>query len=271
MKPVVFIDSGVGGLPYLWELRSRAPGQSLVYVADQQNFPYGTKSVEELQGLLHELLLEICRVWDPQIVVLACNTASVVGLEYLRAEFPEITFIGTVPAVKPAALNSVNRAIGVLSTTRTSQDPYLLDLIRRYAADCLVHITPLDPLVALVESGQHRNPAVLREILQPVIEEYQEAGIDRVVLGCTHFIHADAELARLFGPGISLVDSRKGVINRVMSFLRKISPAIEDDEAPETGHAPWLYHRGRGNPGAVYQQLLTDAKLRRWCKETVYE
>ncbi|HUX19839.1 MAG TPA: aspartate/glutamate racemase family protein, partial [Spirochaetia bacterium] len=136
-RPVVFYDSGIGGLPYLAWVRERRPDAHFIYVGDNEHFPYGEKTHEELRRIAVSVVGRILTRFDPQLVVVACNTASVVALAELRARYP-VAFVGVVPAVKPAAERSRGRRIALLATTRTVGDAYSEKLIKEYASDCTV-------------------------------------------------------------------------------------------------------------------------------------
>ena len=122
-RPVVVFDSGVGGLPYLQRLREFLPDETFSYVADTANFPYGEKSTAELNDIVHRQMERLIHRIVPKLVVVACNTASVVALSELRAAFG-LPFVGVVPAVKPAAETTENKRIGLIATRKTVEDPY---------------------------------------------------------------------------------------------------------------------------------------------------
>ncbi|MDR3200332.1 MAG: aspartate/glutamate racemase family protein, partial [Spirochaetales bacterium] len=127
--PVAFLDSGVGGLPYLQWVRKHLPGENYIYLADRKYFPYGPKTPDRVFSAVAEGVEKFIKTFDPKLFVLACNTASVSALERLRQAFPAKTFVGTVPAVKPAAEYSKNKRIGVLATNATVHAHYLDSLI----------------------------------------------------------------------------------------------------------------------------------------------
>jgi glutamate racemase len=130
-RPVLFVDSGIGGIPYCRDFHERNPGERVVYLADRLRFPYGRREKAELVSILIALMEQLIPAVDPKITVLACNTATVSALEALRERFPSLPFVGTVPAGKPAALASTTGKVGVLGTERTIEEPY----IRRLAAE----------------------------------------------------------------------------------------------------------------------------------------
>jgi len=171
----------------------------------------------------------------PRLIVIACNTASVVALDDLRRRFP-LPLVGTVPAVKPAAAWSRGRRIGVLATQRTVEGDYLRGLVERFAGGCEVVGLPANDLVAFVENDLHRASAEER-VARAVAEaaRVRGAGVDTVVLGCTHFLHLEVELRDAFGPDVLLVDSRDGVARQAVRLAGGHAaglagaPAVESD------------------------------------------
>jgi glutamate racemase len=227
--PVLFLDSGAGGLPYCHDFQLRRPGLPLVYVADRANFPYGPRGREELAGLLTALTGRLIVGFKPRLIVLACNTASVSALDALRRAFPALPFVGTVPAVKPAAEGSLSRRIGVLGTERTVEDPCIAGLAARYGGDCSLIALAAPELVDFVErrleeaGGEERLAAV-----RPYVSRFREAGADALVLGCTHFLLLREEFRQAAGPGIRIYDSVEGVSRRVESLLGTGPAAVKD-------------------------------------------
>src|SRR5688572_28619461 len=134
-RPILFFDSGVGGLSVLAQTARLLPQAPLVYAADSAVFPYGTRSETEIAARVPALLGRLAERYDPRLIVIACNTASTIALQHVRAAL-DIPIVGTVPAIKPAAELSRTRVIGVLGTEATVRQPYVDDLAARYAADC---------------------------------------------------------------------------------------------------------------------------------------
>jgi len=215
-RPICFLDSGIGGLPYLEQARRVLPDCRFAYFADTAHFPYGEQSVEELQQIAVAAVRSIISAWNPCMVVVACNTASVVALDLLRSEF-DLPFVGVVPALKPAALMSSNGTIGLLATERTVSDPYVSQLIRDYAPRHSVHMIAASGLVEAIEAGEFIADARVEEhYLRQPIEQLISHGVDSVVLGCTHFVHVRQQIERMLGPEIAVVDSVEGVARQVL-------------------------------------------------------
>ncbi|MCX7656125.1 MAG: glutamate racemase [Treponemataceae bacterium] len=220
-KPVVFIDSGMGGLPYYENFKKSMPTYPAIYVADRANFPYGPKEKGLLSVLLAKLVEQLVTRYDPALVVLACNTASVTSLGYLRASFPNLTFVGTVPAVKPAVLATQRNRILVLATERTVQDPYIYELAKQFNAHCTVLGVGAPELVQFVEQEYiHSSKTVREDMVRPYLLQSLTSGCDGLVLGCTHFLFLLEEFQRLAPEGLSIYHSLDGVAQRVITLLK---------------------------------------------------
>ena len=230
-KPIIFIDSGIGGLPYLEWIKERLPDESFVYLADNENFPYGTKSADDLKLIMHDRMSALVESYDPKAAVIACNTASVVTLASLRSCF-DIPIIGVVPAVKPAAFLSGSRRIGLMATSRTIEDIYTQQLIEDFASDCEVFRFAGSEIIDFIENrlyGAGRNE--IEEVLRPAVDFFIGKRVDNVVLGCTHFLFLEKILVEMLD-GISLIDSREGVGNQIIRVLRSnniLSDKKEED------------------------------------------
>jgi len=246
-QPVAFLDSGIGGLPYLARARSLVPDQRYVYAVDRENFPYGEKTTDDVVRAITGLTERLIHREDPRLVVVACNTASVVALGELRARFP-LPFVGVVPAVKPAAALSRLRRVGVLATRRTVEGEYLRSLILQHGAGCAVVSLPAAGLVEFVEGDMHRCTAEQRKARVRVeVERFRDAGIDALVLGCTHFLHLEREFRSLLDDeGIALVDSREGVARQVQRLLARQASQVSGTSRSS------LEGRGGKEPDALY-------------------
>jgi glutamate racemase len=232
-RPVVFLDSGIGGIPYCREFAERNPGESLVYLADRRNFPYGRRSREELRDILGALVAELAAKVDPKIVVLACNTASVSALSFLRERFPALIFVGAVPAVKPAVLGTKTGRVGVLGTERTVSDPYIAELAAAYGAGRKIIPLAAPELVDFVEyrcalAGEEER----RQALRPYLERFRAAAADSLVLGCTHFLFLLKEFREEAAPDITVYESVDGIARRIESILDERDGALRSGGTP---------------------------------------
>lgn len=222
--PILFFDSGVGGLSVLAPTRALLPKAPIVYAADNAAFPYGTRSEREIAARVPALLGRLVERFHPRLAVIACNTASTIALDHVRAAL-EIPVVGTVPAIKPAAEQSASRVIGVLGTEATVRQPYVDDLAARFAADCTVIRHGSPELVRLAEdklAGHTVSPEAIRRAVEPMLEQHHGNEIDVVVLACTHFPLLADELATAL-PGVVQVDGGPGIARRV-AHLTKDQP-----------------------------------------------
>jgi len=234
---LAFLDSGIGGLPYLEWIARRRPDLPLSYIADSAHFPYGELDPAELKAVAVETARRIFRHGTPRLLTVACNTASVAALTEIRAEAP-CPVVGTVPAVKPAASHSPSGAIGVIATKGTVHSPYLDRLVDAFAGDRRVIRVAAGDIVRFVEErwlDEGDTGAV--PVVKPALDRLKEHGVASLVVGCTHFLHVMEPIRAIMGPGTMLVDSRDGVGRRILSLLG------EDAECPPgTPAAPgWFY------------------------------
>nr|WP_294846541.1 glutamate racemase [uncultured Sphingomonas sp.] len=227
-SPILFFDSGVGGLSVLAPTLMQIPTAPIVYAADSAGFPYGTKSEAELAARVPALLGRLVERFHPRLAVIACNTASTIALTHVRAAL-EIPVVGTVPAIKPAAEMSKSRVIGVLGTEATVRQPYVDDLTARFAADCTVVRHGSADMVQLAErklAGGAVTVDDVRIAIAPMVEAKGADGMDVMVLACTHFPLLSDEIARAY-PNIAQVDGGPGIARRIAHLTQgQTWPAI---------------------------------------------
>jgi len=188
-RVLLIFDSGVGGLTVLSEIRRALPGACLVYVADNAAFPYGAWEAEALGDHVVALFEGLMARFSPQLCVVACNTASTLVLAPLRARFA-VSFVGTVPAIKPAAERTGTGLVSVLATPATVKRDYTQALIRKYAYHCRVTLVGAERLASLAEAKLAGTPVdmtVLRAEIAPAFVEDAGRRTDTVVLACTHY------------------------------------------------------------------------------------
>ncbi len=232
---VLVFDSGVGGLSIAACVHRQLPAVRLVYLADNAGFPYGNQPesvvIERSQALIAAAIDE----YPCDVIVVACNTASTVVLPHLRAMTP-VPVIGVVPAIKPAVALSVNRRIGILATPATVRRPYLVDLVREFADGCTVERLGHPDLVYWIErlvTGVPVPEALLSRALQP----FRDAGVDTVVLGCTHY-PLISELLRTHLPEVKYwVDSGDAIARRAAWLLEQQGHLAESLRHPLDGRS----------------------------------
>jgi glutamate racemase len=220
--PILFFDSGVGGLSVLAPTRALLPNAPIVYAADNAGFPYGKKSEAELASRVPALLRQLIERYRPRLAVIACNTASTIALDHARSALA-LPIVGTVPAIKPAAEMSKTRVIGVLGTEATVRQPYVDDLAAKFASDCTLIRHGSPELVELAEAklaGEAVSVDQVRAAAQPMFDAPGGHRIDTVVLACTHFPLLDDELRRAF-PQVAYVHGGPGIARRITWLTRE--------------------------------------------------
>lgn len=220
--PILVFDSGVGGLSVLAPIRARLPKAAFVYVADNAGFPYGTRTEAEITARVPALLGRLTERHQPQLIVIACNTASTIALAHVRAAL-DVPVVGTVPAIKPAAAMTRSKVIGVLGTPTTVRQAYVDNLAAEFAADCTVLRYGAADLAALAESklrGESMPDTGFHDAMGGLLEQAGGDVMDIVVLACTHFPLVTDELAAAAGRPLQFVDGAAGIAKRTAYLLR---------------------------------------------------
>ncbi|CAB4325250.1 glutamate racemase [Brucella sp. 6810] len=228
-RPILVFDSGIGGLTVLREARVVMPDRRFVYIADDAGFPYGNWEEEALKRRIIELFGEFIANYDPEIAVIACNTASTLVLEDLRRAYPSVPFVGTVPAIKPAAERTSSGLVSVLATPGTVKRAYTRDLIQSFASRCHVRLVGADGLAAIAEAhirGESFDEALVMEQIAPCFIEKDGKRTDIVVLACTHYPFLVNVLRRLAPWPVDWLDPAEAIARRMKSLL----PARSDDD-----------------------------------------
>ena len=220
-SPILFFDSGVGGLSVLKPTLKLLPNAPIVYAADSAGFPYGSRSEAEIASRVPALLGRLVERFHPRIAVIACNTASTIALEHVRSAL-DLPVVGTVPAIKPAAEISKSRVIGVLGTEATVRQPYVENLAAKFASDCTIIRFGSPELVELAEAKLAGEPVGIDAVnaaVKPMFEETDGDKIDTIVLACTHFPLLLDELRSAF-PDVAYVDGGPGIARRIASLTK---------------------------------------------------
>lgn len=230
-RPIAVFDSGVGGLSVWREMVRQLPNEATLYVADQAHIPYGPRPLEEIRRYA-EGITRFVLAQGAKLVVVACNTASGAALTYLRQTFPDVPFVGMEPAVKPAVEHTQRGIVGVIATPATFQGELFRRLVARYAGSVQVLTQTCPGLVERVEAGELNTPetrAALESFLRPMIE----AGVDQLVLGCTHYPFLSDAIAEVVGAAVTLIDPAPAVARQVGRVLE-----ARGERAPDTsvGH-----------------------------------
>jgi glutamate racemase len=206
-------DSGIGGLSILAAVREHLPDAPIRYVADSAHAPYGERSDAEILERCERIVDHLLGAGAGPIVV-ACNTATAVAIQSLRARYPGASFVGVEPGVRPAAAASRRRRIAVMATTATLRSLRFRELLAREAGDCSIHLQACRGLADAIERGRRDDPALLALIAQHA-GVVRDAGVDAVALGCTHYPFVRAEIEEVLGSGVVVIDTAKAVAAQV--------------------------------------------------------
>ena len=266
--PILFLDSGIGGIPYCRHFHLRNPGESIVYLADRLHFPYGNRDKDELIGILSELIKKIVKSIDPKIAVLVCNTATIAALSSLRDLFPALPFVGTIPAIKPAALASRTGKIGVLGTELTINAPNIRELAAKFGGGEVIGIAAPELVEFVEERFNSASAGEKREIVTGYLNRFRGAGVDTLVLGCTHFLFLQEDFQREASPDIAVFDSVTGISRRIESllaenFVPQKTPGLKNrmlltgQAAPEPSWKIWADYLGQ-HQGCFILSLLDE-------------
>lgn len=218
---ILVFDSGMGGLTVAREIMALAPDVAVSYAADSGFFPYGDKSDDALRARIPLVAKALYDAIKPEVFVIACNTASTLALDDVRAALP-IPVVGTVPAIKPAAARSQTGTIGLLATPGTVRRAYTAQLIADFASEARVIMHGSVDLVRLAErhaAGEAVSLDAFRAALMPLFETEGGADIDTIVLACTHFPLIRGELAAVLPHPVTFVDSGEAIARQTLRVL----------------------------------------------------
>lgn len=244
-RPILVFDSGIGGLTVLREARVIMPDRRFVYIADDAGFPYGGWEEEALRARIVTLFGDFIAAHNPEIAIIACNTASTLVLDDLRRAYPSVPFVGTVPAIKPAAERTSSGLVSVLATPGTVRRAYTRDLIESFASQCHVRLVGADQLAATAEAhirGEKIDEDLVAEQIAPCFIEKDGRRTDIVVLACTHYPFLANVFRRLAPWPVDWLDPAEAIARRTVSLLslRKADGELHshDDLAVFTSQRP---------------------------------
>jgi glutamate racemase len=253
---ILLFDSGMGGLTVANAVRQALPLAQLVYAADTAAFPYG--AWEEVR-LIERVLMVVGKLIEaaaPDIVVVACNTASTLALTQLR-EVYTLPFVGTVPAIKPAAAQTKTGIIGVLATPGTARREYTQALIQTYAYHCKVFLHGAQQLAEMAEAklmGASIDGDKLREEIQPVFRHREGKRTDTVVLGCTHYPLLLGDIEKAAPWPVTYIDPAPAIARRVSEVLKQ-QKLGEQKPGPKTGTALFTAARADAHGLEAYRSM----------------
>ncbi|GAB7258150.1 glutamate racemase [Polaribacter sp. OB-PA-B3] len=217
-NPIGFFDSGVGGTSILKEVITLLPSENTIYLSDSKNAPYGQKSKDEIIALCIKntefLLAKKCK-----IIVVACNTATTNAIDFLREKYA-IPFIGIEPAIKPAALVTKTKIIGILATKGTLNSSLFEKTSNSISKDITIKETIGKGLVELIEAGK-LNSEEINQLLLQYLKPMIESDIDSLVLGCTHYPYLIPQIRKIVGSKIKIIDSGEAVARQTKAILEK--------------------------------------------------
>lgn len=258
LKPILVFDSGIGGLTVLREARVLMPERGFIYVADDAAFPYGSWEEGALQQRILSLFEKLLGDHQPEICVIACNTAFTLAGAALREKFPHMTFVGTVPAIKPAAERTRTGLVSVLATPGTVKRAYTRDLIQSFATQCHVRLVGSENLARMAESyirGEAMSDDEVLAEIAPCFVEKDGEKTDIVVLACTHYPFMANLFRRLAPWPVDWLDPAEAIARQA----RRKAPLIEGAEHPE-GFDFAVFTSG--NPDFATRRLMQGFGLR---------
>ncbi|MBN1933653.1 MAG: glutamate racemase [Anaerolineae bacterium] len=253
MATIGIFDSGLGGLSVWHEIDRLLSGDDLLYLADQAHCPYGHRSADEIRCFSASIAAFLIEQ-GAQAVVVACNTASAAALHHLRQRF-DVPIVGMEPAVKPAAMRTKTGQIGVIATQVTFQGALFASLIERFAQNVTVHTQVCPGLVECVEAGQLDTVETDR-LLQKYLRPLLDAGIDTLVLGCTHYPFLRPAIERIVGAQVRIIDPAPAVARQTAHVLHRTDVFDRTIDKPVTCSGQRRFFTS-GNPAILAQGLET--------------
>ena len=239
-SPIGIFDSGIGGLTIVDCIKQQLPNEQLIYIADNQFAPYGDKSADFIIQRVNEIA-DYFIARKVKAIVIACNTATVIAIDQLRQRI-EIPVIGVEPAIKPAVLTTAKQKVAILATQATANNERFLSLVKKHSANTDVFIQPCPGLVEVIEQGDiHSDETrlLLNKFILPLIDK----GIDKLVLGCTHYPMLNKQIKAIVGDKIALIDTAKPVVKQLERKLNEAGLLAKQLSQPHI----WLSSQVMGN------------------------
>ena len=228
-NPIGVFDSGVGGSSIWKEIHKLLPYENIIYLADSKNAPYGNRSSEEIIELSIKNTKKLAQ-YDCKIVIVACNTATTNAITALRENF-ELPIIGIEPAIKPAALNTKTKSIGILATRGTLSSVLFSQTTQEFTKNISVVEIIGEGLVPLIEAGNLEGPEMI-ELLKKHTKPMIEADVDFIVLGCSHYPYIIPALNTILPKHIKIIDSGEAVAKQTKIVLQSLDLLREDNTKP---------------------------------------
>lgn len=235
-RTALFLDSGIGGLSVLRESRVLMPDWRFVYVADDAAFPYGAWEEDALRDHITALFGSLLDEFRPALSVIACNTASTLAIDHLRDVYPDETFVGTVPAIKPAAERTRSGLVSVLATPGTVKRQYTRELIRQYGRKCHVRLVGSDNLAAMAETymrGEMVDEEAVRREIAPCFLEDGGRRTDIVVLACTHYPFLVNRFRKMAPWPVDWIDTSEAIARRAKSLADTMRTTPGKPDGPD--------------------------------------
>ena len=220
-SPIAVIDSGVGGISVLKELVKILPNENFIYLGDNENAPYGTKTADEVKNIMFKNVDELLNE-GAKAIVIACNTATAAAAKVLREKYKDVPIIGIEPAIKPSAQYKENSNVLVMATPLTLKQEKIFDLMDRFSGEVNITTLPCPGLMELVDEGEIKGEKIdnfLKELFKPL----KSKKIDSVVLGCTHYPHVKDAIIKAIGKNVMIFDGGEGTAKETKRRLKEVS------------------------------------------------
>ncbi len=260
-QPIGVYDSGLGGLSVWRELRRLLPGESLIYLGDGKNCPYGERPEAEIARLADAAVGHLVNL-GCKLVVVACNTATAAAIEELRKRYSHLPIVGMEPAVKPACLHTRKRVVGVLATERSLDGELFRRTAARYGHDIEVVTAAGRGFVELVEQNREASPEA-EATVRAALKEILARGADQIVLGCTHYPFLREVIERVVdNPDVALVDPAPAVARRVVQLLAEadqLAPAEDRAELRFETFGDEAYRQRLQQKAAMIDPILSPS------------